>query len=71
MKNGFVKVAAAAPVIRVADCDYNAGRVIACLREAAEQGVKVLVFPELTLTGCTCFDPVSYTHLTLPTILLV
>ena len=48
MKNGFVKVAAASPVIRVADCDYNAGRVIACLREAAEQGVKVLVFPELT-----------------------
>ena len=60
MKNGFVKVAAASPVIRVADCDYNAGRVIACLREAAEQGVKVLVFPELTLTGCTCFDLIGH-----------
>ena len=60
MKNGFVKVAAAAPVIRVADCDYNAGRVIACLREAAEQGVKVLVFPELTLTGCTCYDLIGH-----------
>ena len=49
MKNGFVKVAAASPVIRVADCAYNASRVAECLREADGQGVKVLVFPELTL----------------------
>ena len=56
MKHGFVKVAAASPVIRVADCDYNAGRVIDCLHEADSRGVKVLAFPELTLTGVTCFD---------------
>jgi NAD+ synthase (glutamine-hydrolysing) len=56
MKDGFVKVAAAAPVIRVADAEYNADRVIDCMRKAEAQGVKVLVFPELTLTGCTCFD---------------
>ena len=56
MKDGFVKVAAASPVIRVADADYNAGQVIACLREADAQGVKVLVFPELTLTGVSCGD---------------
>ena len=56
MKDGFVKVAAAAPVIRVADAEYNADRVIECMRKAEAQGVKVLVFPELTLTGCTCFD---------------
>ena len=56
MKDGFVKVAAAAPVIRVADCDYNAGRVIDCIGRAADKGVKILVFPELTLTGVTCGD---------------
>ena len=56
MKDGFVKVAAASPVIKVADCDYNAQRVIDCIREADEKGVKVLVFPELTLTGASCWD---------------
>ena len=60
MKHGFVKVAAASPVIRVADADYNAEQVIACLREADKQGVKVLVFPELTLTGVTCFDLIGH-----------
>ena len=56
MKNGFVKVAAAAPVIRVADAEYNAERVIECMRKAADKGVKVLTFPELTLTGVSCYD---------------
>ena len=56
MKDGFVKVAAAAPVIRVADCDYNAARVIEAIAKAEELGVKVLAFPELTLTGVTCGD---------------
>ncbi len=60
MKDGFVKVAAASPVIKVADCDYNAARVIECIREADKLGVKVLVFPELTLTGVTCFDLLSH-----------
>ncbi len=60
MKHGFVKVAAASPVIRVADADYNAEQVIACLREADAQGVKVLVFPELTLTGVTCYDLIGH-----------
>ena len=60
MKDGFVKVAAAAPVIRVADAEYNADRVIDCLRAAGEKGVKVLAFPELTLTGASCYD--LYTH---------
>ena len=56
MKDGFIKVAAASPVIRVADCDYNAQRVIECIREADAKGVKLLVFPELTLTGVSCRD---------------
>ena len=56
MKDGFVKVAAASPVIRLADCEYNAGLVVDAIRGAAEKGVKILVFPELTLTGATCGD---------------
>ena len=60
MKDGFVKVAAASPVIRVADADYNAGRVIDCIKSAADKGVKIIVFPELTLTGCSCYDLISH-----------
>ena len=56
MKDGFVKVAAAAPAIRVADCEYNAGRVIETIAKADSLGVKVLAFPELTLTGVSCGD---------------
>ena len=56
MKHGFIKVAAASPVIRVADAAYNAEKIIGCVRSAHEQGVKVLVFPELSVTGCTCRD---------------
>ena len=56
MKNGFIKVAAAAPVIRVCDCDYNADRVIECIEKADALGVKVLAFPALTLTGVECRD---------------
>ena len=56
MKNGFIKVAAASPVIRVCDCDYNADRVIEYIERAEKLGVKVLAFPALTLTGVTCGD---------------
>ncbi len=56
MKDGFLKVAAATPRIRVADCSYNASRVEAMAAEAAENGAALLVFPELCLTGYTCGD---------------
>ncbi len=56
MKDGFLKVAAATPRIRVADCSYNASRVEAMAAEAAEHGAALLVFPELCLTGYTCGD---------------
>ena len=56
MKDGFIKVAAASPMIKVADTEYNAGKVIECMKKASEKGVKLLVFPELTLTGCSCYD---------------
>ena len=56
MRDGFIKVAAGTPKIRVADCDYNAGQIIALMKEAAGQGVKVLALPELCVTGYTCGD---------------
>ncbi len=56
MKDGFIKVAAGTPKIRVADCGYNAGQIIALIKEAAERGVKVLALPELCITGYTCGD---------------
>lgn len=45
MKDGFVKAAAASPVIKVADAEYNAQQVIKCMAAAREKGVKLLVFP--------------------------
>ena len=56
MKYGYVKVASAAPEIRVADPEFNASQVIGCIAEAEAKGVKVLVLPELCLTGSTCGD---------------
>ena len=60
MKDGFIKVAAASPMIKVADADYNADRVIECIESAYAKGVKLIVFPELTLTGCSCYDLVGH-----------
>ena len=56
MRDGFVKVAAGTPEIRVADCAYNAEQIIALMKQAAELGVKVLTLPELCVTGYTCGD---------------
>ena len=61
MRQGFVKVAAVTPKIRVADTGYNAKVICQSVKEAAEAGAKVIVLPEL------CITAVSYTHLTLPT----
>lgn len=56
MKHGFVKVAAVTPDIRVADVAYNKDQIILKLMEAAKEGAKVIVFPELCVTGYTCSD---------------
>ena len=56
MRDGFIKVAAGTPSIRVADCAYNARQCVELIGRAAEQGVKVLCLPELCLTGYTCGD---------------
>src|SRR5262249_50868356 len=54
--HGFVRVAAASPALRVADCEYNAGRIVGLIGQAEREGVSVLVFPELAITGYTCGD---------------
>ncbi len=56
MKQGFVKVAAATPRIKVADPVYNGGVICEKLEEAWGKGAKVIVFPELCITGYTCGD---------------
>ena len=56
MKDGFIKVACATPKLRVADVSYNAEEIVSLLRQANAHGVKILVFPELSLTGYTAGD---------------
>ena len=56
MKYGFVKVAAAVPVVKVADVAYNVQQVESLIAQAEGRGVEVLVFPELCITGYSCQD---------------
>lgn len=60
MKYGFVKVAAAIPHLEVADCNYNAEQIQQMMLAADGQGVEVVCFPELSLTGYTCQDLFSH-----------
>ena len=60
MKHGFVRVAAATPDIRVADVAYNTEKIKNDIREAWENGAKIIAFPELCITGYTCGD--LFTH---------
>ncbi|MCC8102880.1 MAG: NAD(+) synthase [Clostridiales bacterium] len=56
MKDGFIKVAALSPEIRVADCIFNTESICAGIDEAVREHAKILVFPELCITGYTCGD---------------
>lgn len=56
VKDGFIKVAAVSPELRVADCGFNGEKIREEIFSAAKRGVKLLVFPELCLTGYTCAD---------------
>ena len=56
MRHGFLKVAAATPPVRVADCRHNAQAAAALIERAAGDGAMLLVLPELCLTGYTCGD---------------
>ena len=56
MRHGFIKAAAVTPNIKVADPVYNAERICEKLKEAYERKAKIIVFPELCITGYTCQD---------------
>ena len=56
MKDGFITVATATPQVAVADCEANAQAILACIDEMAAAHAKVMVLPELCITGYTCSD---------------
>ncbi len=56
MKHGFIKVAAVTPKMKVADTVYNAQQICESMEEAFSKGAKILVFPELGISGYTCGD---------------
>jgi NAD+ synthase (glutamine-hydrolysing) len=56
MIEGFIRVAAVTPGVRVADCAYNAARIEEAARAAASKGARLVVLPELSITGYTCGD---------------
>ena len=56
MRHGFIKVAAATPKIKVADTKYNTQVICEKLEEVYGRGAKIIVFPELCITGYTCGD---------------
>ena len=56
MKDGFITVATATPQVAVADCEANAQAILACINEMAAAHAKVMVLPELCITGYTCND---------------
>ena len=56
MKHGFIKVAAMSPQVKVADVDYNVTKICEKIDEAAREKAKIVVFPQLCITGYTCGD---------------
>lgn len=56
MKYGFIKVCAATPEIKVADVEFNTAQIIKAIKESAENGSQLTVFPELCVCGYTCGD---------------
>ena len=56
MKDGFIKVAAATPDVRVADVEYNTAQILEQMEQGWENHAKVMVFPEMAVTGYSCND---------------
>lgn len=56
MYNGFVRVAAAVPQLKVADCAFNVKQILSLAEQAEQEKVQVVCFPELCITGYTCGD---------------
>lgn len=55
-KLGFLRVAAAVPLVKTADCNYNILQIEKLIKEAAARGARIVVLPELAITGYTCMD---------------
>ena len=56
MNKGFVKIAAAIPELKVADCAFNVEKIVELLQHAEQEKVQVVCFPELSVTAYTCAD---------------
>lgn len=56
MNCGFVRVGAAVPSLKVANCEYNARQILEMVHEAEQKDIQILVFPELSITAYTCGD---------------
>ena len=56
MNYGFVKVAAAVPHVKVADCKFNVEKIESLIAVAEGKGVQIIIFPEMSITGYTCGD---------------
>ena len=56
MQHGFIKVAAAIPLVSVADTRFNTEQLVILAQRAHKEGVEITVFPELCTTGYTCND---------------
>ena len=53
---GFVRVAAAVPSVKVADCMTNAASIVGLAKKAENEGVQIVCFPEMSVTAYTCAD---------------
>jgi NAD+ synthase (glutamine-hydrolysing) len=62
---GFLRVGAAVPLLRVTDVDFNTGNIIKAMKKAQNEGVQVLIFPEMAITGYTLGDLVQHQALLL------
>lgn len=56
MNYGFIKVASASPKLKVGNCDFNAKKIIENIEDAYKKKAKIIVFPELAITGYSCGD---------------
>lgn len=56
MNFGFIRAACISPELLVADCDFNADKIIESAKRACQKGAKIIVFPELSITGYSCGD---------------
>jgi NAD+ synthase (glutamine-hydrolysing) len=63
IQHGFLRVAAAVPTLKVADCAFNAERILTQFGRAEQEAAGLVVFPELALTGYTCADLFQQLHL--------